>query len=241
MSFTNPFPIALTAALCANDPAALSLLLAGSGGKGGQGVNSPIGLFSCGVATFPVQIKVKVTGASGSDVGVFNVNLPIDEVTPGNQNPIIRGVLDVTDVTPILIDETATVVRPTGSEVKLSADMDESIAEAYLDKIKLTTGEYQKDASGAWVLGPTRERITVSWFAEGGESGGFEDNFTGFNPTALDANQNPIPFDKARKMTWTAPNKIDYTAATVRLVLVVRDNRGGTAWTTGVIGMGEGK
>jgi len=233
VSFANPFPIALTTAMCGNDPATLARVFGALGAKAAN-----IGLISCGLATFPVQIKLTITTAKSSDAGVFNLNLPIDETTPRNQNPVVRGLWDATTPPGVPLDDLGTVVRPTGSDVTLRVDMDESSSEAYLDKITLPDGEFQRDVSGNLVLGPARERITVSWFKE---FGGLDKDSSGYNAKALYADGTPIPFEVALKNTWTAPLKTDNPPPTVKLMAVVRDGRGGVGWTSGVVGLEAGK
>ena len=233
VSFANPFPIAFTAALCGNDPATLARVF---GAMGGAAANT--GMFSCGLATFPVQIKLTITTAKTTDVGVFNLNLPIDDTTPRNQNPVVRGLLDATTPPGIPLDDLGTVIRPTGSDVTLVVDMDETVSEPYLDKVTLPDGMYQRDANGNLVLGPARERITVSWFKE---FGGLDKDTSGYNAKSLDAAGNPIPFTVAQKNTWTAPLKADNPPKAVKLIAVVRDGRGGVGWTSGVVGLEAGK
>jgi len=230
--FTNPFPTALAAAVCANDPAVLQVLY-GVAAAAGSGATP--GLFECGLATMPVQIKLVLLGATDIDVGVFSLNVPIDDTTPRNLNPVVRGLWDMTTPPGVRVDDVGSVIVPIGAEVEVAVDMDETVSETILDRITLPDGEYQRDAAGNLVLGPSRERITVSWFKE---RGGLDKGSTGFNIKARDAQGNPIPFDVARKNTWTAPEEAAAVGTTARLIAVVRDGRGGVAWTSGVFGLG---
>jgi hypothetical protein len=84
IEITNPFPPALLASLCAGDAATTSLFL----GSASVGKSSQV--YTCAVATLPVQVMLTIRG-SITDTGVVSLRLPIDEATPGNNNPVITG------------------------------------------------------------------------------------------------------------------------------------------------------
>jgi hypothetical protein len=95
----------------------------------------------------------------------------------------------------------------------------------------------QADAIYAAAQDPTltkrlTERLDAYWFTEaggfGGEGGeGSPTGFLGF-PDDIDS-----PFSGATDNKWTLPIREDYKGDTARLIVVVRDSRGGVTWTTG--------
>ena len=87
------------------------------------------------------------------------------------------------------------------------------------------------------------EHLDFGWYAEAGDfTGRGKGHNTGYLPTALPAGQlEPSPIeqdqDKANFQfnitnTWDAPKSEDYPGTTSRLIVVVRDGRGGVAWTS---------
>jgi hypothetical protein len=80
---------------------------------------------------------------------------------------------------------------------------------------------------------PTRivltEDLNLAWFAEAGDfgdngKGGHNTHFLGFpeDPNAL--------FSSAINNSWTLPKTEDYSGTTSRIIVVVRDTRGGVTW-----------
>jgi hypothetical protein len=223
IAFTNPFPPALLASLCAGDSTTTSLFL----GSASAGMNSEV--FSCSVATLSVQVMLTIRG-SITDTGVVSLRLPVDDTTPGNANPVIIGVSVVSPEPARLLDETGLVTVPRNNKVKLRAGLDPTQAEQYLDRQLDTAGAYKKDSTGQFILGPTIERMTVFWFSEGG---GFVDRSTGWGAQDLDGNGQPLAFEVAIENDWSTPKRGAYAAPTSLVLVVVHDSRGGVAWTHG--------
>jgi len=226
-TFTNPFPASLLASLCAGDSSAVQLFTGSDvGGKNRQ-------VYTCAVATVPMQVKLTIRGST-TDTGVVSLRLPIDDNTPGNQNPVVTGI-GVTSPEPTRwLDESGLVQVPRNQEVKLRAAIAQAQAETYLDKQVGPGDEYVRDPSGNFVLAPSQERVTLSWFAEGG---GFVDRTTSWGAKDLDSNGQPMPFESATDNPWTTPKQDEYGQTSSLVLVVVRDSRGGVAWTRGVAGL----
>ena len=223
IDFTNPFPPALLASLCAGDSTATSLFLGGAS----AGQNSQV--YSCAVATLSVQVMLTIRG-SITDTGVVSLRLPIDETTPGNANPVITGVSALSPEPVRVLDDTGLVTVPRDKKVKLRAAVDQAQAELYLDRQLGPDDEYLKDSTGQFVLGPTVERLTVFWFSEGG---GFVERSTSWGARDLDSDGQPLAFEAAIENDWTTPKVDDYAATSSLVLVVVRDSRGGVAWIHG--------
>jgi hypothetical protein len=88
------------------------------------------------------------------------------------------------------------------------------------------------------------EHLNFAWFAEAGDFGsdGKGGHDTGYLPALrqpTEAPWSPTPaddqgFDLATSNTWNPPKVEDYAVNRARIVVVVRDGRGGVAWTSGV-------
>ena len=76
------------------------------------------------------------------------------------------------------------------------------------------------------------EAMYVYWFTE---AGGFGDEGRGGSPTGFLGFPDDVdsPFAGATDNKWTLPIHEDYKGDRSRLVVVVRDGRGGVTWTTG--------
>jgi hypothetical protein len=224
IEFTNPFPCELLASLCAGDASATALFLASAGGGKGQQV------YTCAIATLPVQVMLTIRG-SITDTGVFSLRLPIDETTQGNNNPVITG-LSVVSPEPVrLLDQAGPVVVPRDQKVKLRVEVDQTQAELYIDRQLGPDDKYLTDSTGQLILGLTLERLTVSWFSEGG---GFVENSTSWGARDLDSNGQPLSLAAAIENDWTTPKLEDYAATSSSVLVVVRDSRGGAAWIRGI-------
>jgi hypothetical protein len=221
IDFINPFPPALLASLCAGNSAAVGLFLGNA--SGGE---SPR-VYTCAAATLPVQVMLTIRG-SVTDTGVVSLRLPIDETTPGNANPIITDVSVVSPPPARVLDDTGLVTVPRDQKVRLRAGVEPTQAEVYLDRQLGPDDEYRKDDSGQFILGPTMERLSLFWYAEGG---GFVEMHSGWGPQDVDSQGQPVAFASALENDWTTPKLEDYAEATSLVLVVVRDSRGGVAWS----------
>ena len=89
------------------------------------------------------------------------------------------------------------------------------------------------------------EHLDIAWYAEAGDfTGEGKGENTGFLPTALPAGQDTSPSENAtdranfefnRTNTWDLPKKEDYQPDTARIIVVVRDGRGGVTWSSKVV------
>lgn len=215
--FTNPFPPTLLASLCSGDSAAMQLF----------GVTA--GAYDCSVATLSMQVMLTVRGST-TDTGVVSLRLPIDDSTAGNHNPLITGIAVIRPEPMRLLDDTGLVRVPRDRKVDLRALIASSEAESYLDKQLGPDDEYVRDEAGHLVLATTQERVTLSWFTEGG---GFVERLTSWSVKDLDSNGSPLPFEAATDNPWTTPKVDDYGRTSSLILVVARDNRGGVAWTRG--------
>jgi hypothetical protein len=222
IDFTNPFPPALLASLCAGDSAAVGLFL----GNASDGESPRV--YTCAVATMPVQVMLTIRG-SVTDTGVVSLRLPIDETTPGNANPIITDLSVVAPLPARVLDDAGLVTVPRDQRVRLRAGVEATQAEVYLDRQLGPDDEYLRDGSGQLLLGPTMERLSLFWYAEGG---GFVEMHSGWGPQDVDSQGQPVAFASALENDWTTPKVEDYAATTSLVLLVVRDSRGGVAWST---------
>jgi hypothetical protein len=171
--------------------------------------------FSCPSTGLPVTIRLVVHSARGDLPAVTTVFAPTDTTSTPNQNPVIAGLTLGDSARPI--DGEPTVAR--GTQVPLHALIDPSSAEPLANP----------DPDGKLF-----ERLSLSWFVEGGDfgshgTGGARTGFLG------DPNDPASPFAAALDNSWDTPNSQDFPKDSVRIVVVVRDSRGGVAWTDGVV------
>jgi hypothetical protein len=227
IDFTNRFPPALLASLCAGDSSTTELFLANTTADQGRRV------FGCAPATLPVQIMLTIRG-SITETGVVSLHLPIDGSTPGNSNPIIKGINVLPEGSGVL-DETGSALVPRDAKVRLRAEVEEAQSEVYLDKQVGPSGDFVKDSAGQFILAPTRERLRLSWLSEGG---GFVDNAAEWGAGDLDSKGQPILLSSVIENDWSTPKIEDFPAATSLVVVVVRDNRGGVSWAQGSATLG---
>jgi hypothetical protein len=164
---------------------------------------------------YPIRVKVTVTSGTESVVATAVVRLPID-ATPSNQNPVIDGVDAILAAGPQTIDEAGTVELPRLVETVLRAKVDMAQSESFM-------GEDDNHQPAT-----VQERLVLSWYSEMGDLDSTQ--------TAYVAGKSM--FDRLTDNKIEAKTKDDDPADTSRVIVVLRDNRGGVSWTTGVIKLG---
>jgi hypothetical protein len=210
--FTNSIAPELIGALCAGIP----------------GV--PVAAPNC-EGGYPIQIEMRVESMNdpGIDV-VATLRLRIDATNPAlppmppNYNPVLDPALPpiaaIPDFSmpavpiPDVPDPAVTLRRDFASPVIVGLSEDQ--AEPY-------TG---LDDDGN--LSDQRERLTLSWFVESGDME--------FERTAFIQDVEPIS-DTIRN-GWTPAITREYMPDTARVVVIIRDNRGGIEWARGNVRLG---
>ncbi len=167
---------------------------------------------------FPVQIRLTVSSATKTETSVRQLRLRLGPAAEANANPNIEGLLAVPkDGDPQPIDEQGTMTLPRHEKTVIRAVVPESAAEEYegLDN----------DRQPARV----HEILALSWFVESGDTKAERTSFI----------SGQIPLATAVENQWTPARTKDYPGAQSRIIVVLRDNRGGIAWREGRVTLGE--
>jgi hypothetical protein len=173
---------------------------------------------------FPVSVILKVTGSDsvgGSDVvtAILPLDLLIDANQPRNANPTISQPAATLAGDTVPTDLTATGGDPAGpllprfKETPIGVVVPDSASETYMGT----------DINGD--PGPVREQLSLTWFVETGDT---QHVYTSF----IDG---VVALDDASKNQWTPAVKKTYAPDDAELIVVVRDDRGGAAWTSGFV------
>ena len=177
---------------------------------------------------FPVQVKLRVKSATDEIVSVSTVRLPLPDTAP-NQRPVIDGLLaefdrkvpngdtvqDVKEQLPIANDPVA--ILPRNHETVIKAVVAPTHVESYMGR-----DDNLKPAV-------VRERLTLTWFVESGDT---VSSRTGYV-------EGGAPLERALRNKWKPALLKDFAPTTARLIVVVRDNRGGVGWRSGVVSLTE--
>lgn len=156
----------------------------------------------------PDTAEASPAGSTAEDAGSAS---PQVDASGGTVDPLYGVVLD---------DANSTLL-PRQKRIQLHAQLPTGSSEP------LTPAQVAVDPNHR-----TTEKLDLAWFAEAGDfgsngNGGHRTGFLGF-PDDIDS-----PFAGATDNTWTLPKFESYGGSTAKLIVVVRDNRGGIAWTTG--------
>jgi hypothetical protein len=189
VSFTNPFPPEVLAALC-------------GAGFDDQRLDCRNG--------FPIRISVRVSQGTAVQLGTTVVNLPLEAGAVSNANPVPGALsVDLSAGTRTL-DDAGSVQVPRVQDSLLHVAIDDGQAETYLG--------LGLDGESATL----RETLLFSWFSELGDFDNsrtlFIDGATGLADASTDK--------------WKPPATRVDARPTSRLIVVVRDDRGGVGWTT---------
>jgi hypothetical protein len=166
---------------------------------------------------FPIRILVKVRNGGQEVVATAVVRLPVD-ATPSNLNPVIDGLeAEISDMPAQPIDEAGTVELP-----RLYA----AVIRAKVDVVAQSEPFMGTDDDGKPAM--VKERLVLSWYSEQGD---LESIQTAYIPDKSD-------LDRLTDNKLEPKTKEDDPADTSRVIVVLRDNRGGVSWTTGVVRLG---
>jgi hypothetical protein len=168
---------------------------------------------------FPVQVRLVVTGAGESVTSVRQLRLRFDPTTPPNTNPHIDGLAATIMNVDQSIGDMPTITLPRDEETVIKAQVPLEVSEMY-------RGKDDDDQ-----IADVRERLIFSWFIESGDTDNPQTSFIQTKTTM-------IPLERASRAKWTPAKTKDYPAATSRLIVVLRDNRGGVAWRSGIVSLG---
>jgi hypothetical protein len=218
-TFTNPFPAPLLARLCTYGLGATS--------------GSPGAKFACTIAGFPITISLVVHTSTGDLPAAFFVYLPINDAIPANLNPVVKGI----KIFDHQLDQAGTQEVPLNFRVPVLLDMDSSSAEVLHDPNEVLPPDlYPPPDPNNPPLRPNiahYEHLTMSWYAECGDFGA--NGLGGDRTTYLgDPNNLNSQFGTAVENTWNIPKAEGCPIEYARMIVVVRDNRGGVTWTSGV-------
>jgi hypothetical protein len=172
---------------------------------------------------FPIQIRFTVTSAKDEVVTVRTLRLRFGEIEANNNPAIaaIRAILPGEGELELAEPSDATepeVTLPRRATTTILADISESEAESFQSAGEPGEGSVQ-----------ARERLLVTWFVE---TGG-----TKYEHTSFDEGVQPI--EETVENRWEPERVSDYPSSTARLVVVVRDDRGGVGWRSAAVRLSE--
>jgi hypothetical protein len=167
---------------------------------------------------FPVQIKLTVESEGGAQVdSVRTMRLRFDDSHEPNLNPWVEGLLAVIDDEEQQIGDEPSVTLPRRAETVIRAQVPEDVIESYtgLDD----EGEPEERV----------EQLIFTWFVESGDTKSQRTTF-------IDEVE---PLEDAVENEWEPDGTDDYPRDTSQVVVVVRDDRDGVAWLSGVVTLGD--
>lgn len=179
---------------------------------------APPAIIDCTLG-FPVQVRLKVKTAVDEVESVRTLHLRLDANAPSNTNPQISGIAatfkvneDSEETFDVAFDATNSVMLPRQKATPVKAIVTPEQSEPYIDE----------DELGQPLA--TKERLFLTWFVESGRT----------SPERTSFIDGVVLLDDASKSKWTPGSVEDYPATTARLFVILRDNRGGVSWTSGL-------
>jgi hypothetical protein len=162
---------------------------------------------------FPVLVKLVVKSAGDEVISVRTLRFRFGTSEP-NANPRIDGLAVRLAEVDVPIGETPAVTIPRAVETLLKAAVPlEMVAERYSGK-----DENMQPAM-------LREQLTLTWFVETGDT---DEERTRWVEGGFRA-------EKTFENDWTPDRVKDYPRDTSKVIVVIRDNRGGVDWRGGAV------
>jgi len=178
---------------------------------GAPGQPPPVDCF----AGFPAQVKLVMRAGDAEITAIRRLRLRFDEAQEANALPVIGGIDAVLSGGDQPLDDTASVSLPRGSNTVLHARVSTDSAEQYTDL----------DDDGNPVT--EVERLTLSWFVESGDTDHERTSFI----------DGIVSIDDAIENEWKPALPEDYPGDTSRIIVVLRDNRDGVAYTEATVAL----
>jgi hypothetical protein len=167
---------------------------------------------------FPVQIKLTARSESGEQVdSVRIVRLRFSDDQEPNQNPVVDGLRAILDSGEEAIGDQPTVSLFRREETVIRADVPADVIETYTGTDE--DGEPEERT----------EQLLLTWFVESGDTKNQRTTFIDDVESLDDATENE----------WEPDGPDDYPRDTSQIVVVVRDDRDGVAWTSGSVTLEE--
>jgi hypothetical protein len=166
---------------------------------------------------FPVQVKLLVKTDTDEVTAVRTLRLPAGGAVEPSTNPTLDGLSAVLEGADVPIDDAAAATLPRLEDTTIKAAVSPAASETYTgrnDDNQITAGLH--------------ERLILSWFVESGD---------------LDSRQTSYiagltPLEDATQNKWKPARTKDYASDESRLIVVLRDNRGGVSWKIGKVKLG---
>jgi hypothetical protein len=158
-------------------------------------------------AGFPVTVRLVVQTPSDRLEAVRTLHLRFEDAQEANDNPAIEQLVAGDGAMPL---EGASIRADVDAKTPVGARVPEAAAERYT----------ARDDRGQPVA--AREQLTLTWFVEAGEPDIERTSFI----------DGVIPLARASENQWTFPDAPPGAPAMARMIVVVRDNRGGVGWRT---------
>lgn len=170
---------------------------------------------------FPVQVRVKIRSGTETIDTVRTVRLRLEGETPGNQNPAIDGLIhlaskETKDEGAPLSDEPSVTLRR-----RIEARIRALVKREHIEKYTIVDPKKN--------LTEQAERLSLAWFVETGD---LANETTGFIEGAKG-----LVFEDSLINKWKPGKLKDYEKGTARVLVVIRDNRGGIGWATGAVNL----
>jgi hypothetical protein len=155
---------------------------------------------------FPIRVLLTVESGDARVTATTVLQLPIRDDWEVNLNPEVGALSAQVDGQPVVLGEEPTLLMARLVDHALHVDVDPATAESFVD----AEGE------------PVRERLSIGWFAETGE---LEEDRTAY----IDG---LTPFAAMLDNTFRVSTSEQDPGGPTRFYVVLRDQRGGVAWTT---------
>jgi hypothetical protein len=180
--------------------------------SGAELFGAALGALDCSEG-LPIRVRYVVRTSSDEVVSVRRLLLRFSPDQLANQNPIVNALSATLSGATAPLDDAGTLTLSRDTDVELRAAVPETSSESVPSR----------EPSGA-----NRERLALTWFIDAGETRYERTSFV----------DGALSLERATANTWTLPSLAAHAADVARLIVVVRDERGGVGWRAARVTLG---
>ena len=188
-------------------------------------------MITCPTEGLSISIGLTVKSGGKTARAFKEIYLMLDSTSTANANPVLGemriGAVGTTEENAGTVPAgSATVTLSFGNTyqffVEVPTESAESYSQAFSQAVTQTVTQTATPTAGGTYSRNVTETLTVSWYIEGGT--------TTVTQTSFNSAVTTTSLDTLGQNQWTLPSAGEFDHSEIKIIPVIRDNRGGVGW-----------